>query len=184
MTAVTIGKRKLKITLDMRESAALFENGVISHKSRDLRRRLCAILKKAAVSCDFSLDCERIFVEIYPSASGGHIIYFTKSPLLKRFKEKRDGRFCFLMRFSDADAPFAFSKRCREGGALPLESSFHKLHGRYFLSLTFRTADPIPISLITEFADRVVCSETAAATVSEYGKTILYENAVEVLSRL
>lgn len=183
MTAVTVGMRKLKITLDAKESSLLLcGNERPSCHDPKTRQFLAAILKKALPKTDFLLDCDRLFVEIYPSALGGHIIYFTKAPLLRRFHKNPDPMLSLLLKFSDSSDSFALSKKFVQIKFSPKQSGFYKYKGEYCLILT-ASPSSFPYSLINEFADSVVCSDIAAAAVSEYGKALIKDNAVEIISR-
>lgn len=183
MTAVTVGIRKLKITLSPEESSQFLgqsENPCC--KDPKTRRFLAALLRSALSKTDFRLDCDRLYVEIYPSALGGHVIYFTKAPLLRRF-HKNSENFSLLLRFKDFSELSLLCQKLTHENFSENSSVLYKYRGEYSL---FLSAPPsaFPYPLITEFADTVICSDIAVATVSEYGKLLIKENAVEVLSKL
>ncbi len=184
MNAVTVSNKKLKITLTAKESSELFE-GKAQFSCIDKKTKLLlkVILKRALYSTNFTLDCDRLFVEIYPSARGGHIIYFTKAALFKKFRKNPRPNLCFVLKFKNSANLTEFCKTVNISGYRIPRSELHKYGGKYFLILR-QNEKSIPFSLITEFTDSLLCSQTSAAIIGEYGKCILKNDAIEVISKL
>ncbi len=185
MTAVLIGKSKLKIKLDPFEAAKLFKNADnISCQDPETRYILKIILGRAISKTAFRLDCDRLKVELFPAASGGCIIYFTKSPERKRYKRNLDAEFKFLMEFSDSNKAVAASKTFYKNLRNIKNSRLYKFGKKYYLIVSSNSGYPLSLPLIKEFADSLQCSDTAAAIVSEYGNLMISENAIEKLAKI
>ncbi len=185
MTAVMVGNSKLKIKLDADEAYKLFKNTTsVSCYDPEVRHILKAILKKALCQTDFILDCEKFKVELFPSAYGGCIIYFTKAPQGKRYRKKADPKFKFLLEFSDSNNVIAASKSFHYRLPNCNRSSLYKYQDRYYLIVTSPSGKLFSSPMIKEFADSLQCSDTAAAIVSEHGNLIISENAIEKLAAI
>ncbi len=182
MTAITVGPSKLKITIDANESAKLFcRAATLTCRDPETQSALRILLGKALQSTDFKLDCKRLYVEMYPSAGGGFIIYFTKTPYRKRYKRNPAAKIVYLLGFSDTNGAIAASKLLSRQSTL--KSSLYRYGKAYYLAVSSPIAE-FSTTVITEFADSVLCSDTAYAIVSEYGSSVIDENAIEKLSRL
>lgn len=185
MTAVLVGKSKLKIRLEHFEMTELFKvTDTISCKDPETRYILKVILGKAITKTGFRLDCERLKVELFPSASGGCLIYFTKLPYYKRFRQNQNADFKFTMEFSSCDNAVAASKTFKNLLLDKENSSLYKLHEKYYIVVSSASGYPLPFPVIKEFADSLHCSNTAAAIVSEYGNLMISDNAIEKLAAL
>ncbi len=182
MTATTVGPSKLKITIDQNESAELFcHAAALTCRDPETQSALRTLLRKALRKTDFKLDCKRLYVEMYPSVSGGFIIYFTKTPYRRRYRQNPNGKIMYLLRFSDTNSAIAASKLLK--GCPSLKSSLYRYGGSYYLAVSSPLKE-FSTAVITEFADSALCSDAAYAIVSEYGSTVIDENAIEKLSRL
>lgn len=182
MTAITVGPSKLKITIDANESAELFCRATaFTCRDPETQSVLRILLQKALRNTNFKLDCKRLYVEMYPSAGGGLIIYFTKTPYRKRYKRNPNAKVVYLLRFSDTNGAIAASKLLSRYP--PLKSSLYRYGKSYYLAVSSPITEFSP-AVIAEFADSALCSDTAYAIVSEYGSSVIDENAIEKLSRL
>ena len=182
MTAVSVGTRKLKITLSAEESYPLFSSdSVPCCTDPKTRKFLATLLKKALPKTDFRLDCDRLYVEIYPSTLGGHIIYFTKAPLLKRFHKNPNQQFSFLLSFKDFERLVGICKALKKAEFYSQNSKLYKYKGEYCLTLLTVPSD-IPYSIITEFADSDSYSNRKAAVIGEYGKLMIKDDALNILA--
>ncbi len=185
MFASKISSRKLKITLDSKESAELINRLYkVPRDNLQLKHILRILLSKAAAKTDFTLDCERIYVELFPSVNSGLIIFFTKYPQVKKYRLNSAKVFKYLLEFSDSDSVIRAAKAFAAQKKDCFQSSLFKKQDKYYLIISCKTGIPITYALLTEFADRCVCSHTASAIVSEYGKKILSENAVDLLAKI
>lgn len=185
MTAVMVNGSKLKIKLDADEAYKFFKNTTsVSCYDPEVRHVLKAILKKALCLTEFTLDCEKFKVELFPSAGGGCIIFFTKSPVGKRYRKNPDTKFRFLLGFSDSNDVISASKSFNSRLVGCDKSSLYKLYDRYYLLVTSRSGKFFSSPLIKEFADSLQCSDTAAAIVSEYGSLMIGDNAIEKLATI
>lgn len=183
MLAVTVGIRKLKITLSAEESYRFL--GKIAKpccKDPETRRFLAALLRSALHKTDFRLDCDRLYVEIYPSALGGHIIYFTKPPLIRRFHKNPSSNLTLMLEFKDFGDLISICKKLKSEGSSEIRSALYKYKGEYSLLIT-SSPSAFSYPLITEFADKVICSDIAVASVSEYGKLLIKDNAIDIISQ-
>ncbi|MBO7217800.1 MAG: adaptor protein MecA [Clostridia bacterium] len=182
MTAVSVGMRKLKITLSAEESSPLFSNeGAPCCADPKTRKFLAALLKKALPKTDFRLDCDRLYVEIYPSTLGGHIIYFTKAPLLKCFHKNPVQQLSLLLTFKDFEDLISLCKVLFKENFCPLNSRLYKYKGEYCLSIS-AAPSAIPYSIITEFADSVSYSNLRAALIGEYGRLLIKDDTLNILA--
>lgn len=185
MTAILVEKGKLKIHLEHFEMTELFKvTGSISCKDPEMRYILKIILGKAITKTGFKLDCERLKVELFPSVTGGCVIYFTKLPHYKRFRQNREANFKFTMEFSSCENAVAASKTFKSFLLNKENSSLYKLEERYYLVVSSAAGYPLPFPVVKEFADSLHCSNTAAAIVSEYGNLMISDNAIEKLATL
>ncbi len=179
MRATLLTSRKLKITLTARESSELFNSfEKLSHLNAAVKRSLLSLLREALRSTDFILDCERLFVEIFPTSLGGHAIYFTK-PTDKSLCRPSE----ILLRFKSSSDTSDFCKTLEVCKSVPRQSALYKYRGKYYLRLNIGETR-LPVRLINEFTDLSPCSALESAVVGEYGKCIIKTGAVETLSRL
>ena len=185
MIVGTIGNSKLKITLDPEETVDFFaECDNLSCADPETRYSLRILLGLALTKTEFKLDSERLFVEMYPSASGGCIIYFTKTPHRQRYKRKKDAIFTFLLEFDNTENAITISKALCQKGVKIEKSSLYKYNNLYYLIVLSSFNKALNSAFITEFADSCTGSNTASAIVSEHGNVIIEQNAVEILSKI
>ena len=181
MTVTRLNSNKLKITLDKEESSFLFNHTSLPrfsdpHTLKSLRY----ILKKATHKTDFLDNSCRLYVEIYPLSPSGVIIYFTKPDEVPS-PSKEQGLLTYII---SADSLDSILKLCYilSGQPRAADSSLLKYNGSYHLILQTEPLKKIP--QIKEFADNICTSKLTAAKISEYGKTIISDNAIDSLAKL
>lgn len=185
MTVTTLGKSKLKITLSRLEASKLFGNGEhTACRDRGTQYILRVILAKALTKACFTLDCERLFVEMFPSASGGRIIFFTKSSLLAPLKQTSASLYYYLLEFTDINPASQICRLVFKQKELLVKSSLYKFRKKYYLALLSKSPYLVSATTAEEFADRCIRSKTAFAIVSEHGKKLIDDNAVDIIRGL
>lgn len=207
MDMILISDTKLKVMLtplDMEELALDSED--IDYDNTETRRAFWSILDEAKHKTGFDAARDRVFIQVYPSKSGGCELYVTK---LAR-SDMSDIRIsCRVRRFSDSALPHkaavceelpksrllcAFSEMpvlldiCAKLRELRYDgsSSAYTDGARYFLELCHtgrkvRNESLDKYSFISEYGD-ILEGESVKPYISEHCKCICADDAVGVLS--
>ena len=187
MTVDTINENKLRICLDARETRQLFGSfEKIDYNDPDTRLALNLILREALPEADFTLNCQRLYVEVSPALSGGCNIYFTKTNSKgKRYKLSNSAFYLYIFEFSSCqDAINASKQLVNSKKAYSYESKFYKFGSKYRMIISSSQATSDITGLFKEFSELLSNEDFEKQKTLEYGKEIISENAVNVLSRL
>ena len=187
MTVDTINENKLRICLDAKETKQLFGSfEKIDYNDPDTRFALNLILKQALPEAEFTLNCQRLYVEVSPALSGGCNIYFTKTnSKAKRYRMSNSICFLYIFEFDFCqDAINASREVIRLKGSPDFDSRFYKFASKYRMIIESRQNVPNITSLMKEFSVILSNEDSEKQKTIEYGKEIISENAVSILSNL
>ena len=182
MTVTRLSSKRIKITLDKDESSLLFNHTSLPrfsdpHTIKSLRY----ILRKATHKTDFLENSCRLYVEIYPLSPSGVIIFFTK-PDEARSTLKQQGLCTYIITAKNLESTFKLCRLSLCDQSKIVASKLLKYNGAYHIILQTALLKKIP--QIKEFADNICTSKLTAAKISEYGKTIISDNAIDSLAKL
>ena len=187
MTVDTINENKLRICLDAKETRQLFGSyEKIDYNDPDTRFALNLILKQALPDADFTLNCQRLYVEVSPALSGGCNIYFTKTNIKgKRYRSTNNAIFQYIFEFDSCqDAINASKELVKLNFSNDIDSKFYKLDSKYRMIILSRQ-NALDISFVMkEFSRLLSNQDNEKQKTIEYGKEIIGDNAVLTLSNL
>ena len=197
MDMILISESKLKVMLSAKDMQELSLNSdTIDYDNTETRRAFWNILDEAKHKTGFDAAESRVFIQVYPSRSGGCELYVTKlakgeqsdaqvdcrvkHPSLRHRKE--------LYRFFRLDTLLSACARLSDFHYAG-ESAAYADGTRYYLSLAYDTTEPIkartilfgPYSFLTEYGE-TVGSDIAGSYISEHCICICRENAVRQLA--
>lgn len=196
MELILISKSKLKIMLDERDMRQYHINDETDCAELKAREAIRSILDRARDEVGFETEGSEIFIQLYTSKRGGCELFVSKSklpasperPALKPVEENRKKNNQSKMAFSFPTLSELISV-CRELRRINLphkSSAFSDNEGKAYLILYNVGASMYArldrLTFILEFGSRE--NPTALASyISEHGKAICLDNAVEMLAR-
>ena len=197
MELILISKSKLKIMLDERDMLEYHINDDTDCAEPKAREAIRSILDRARDEVGFETEGSEIFIQLYTSKKGGCELFVSKSklpapqerPALKPAEEgKKRGNQQSKMAFSFPSLSELISV-CRELKRINLpyrSAAFADGDGRAYLMLYNVGASLYSrldrLTFILEFGSRENPT-SLASYISERGRAICPENAIEVLSR-
>ncbi len=187
MTVDTINENKLRICLDAREMRQLFGSfEKIDYNDPDTRLALNLILREALPEAEFTLNCQRLYVEVSPALSGGCNIYFTKTNSKgKRYKLSNSAFYLYIFEFmSCQDAINASKELINSKKSESFESKFYKLGSKYRMIIISEQIITDIVALIKEFSELLSNEDYERQKTIEYGKEIIGEDAIKTLANL
>lgn len=187
MTVDTINENKLRICLDAKETKQLFGSfEKIDYNDPDTRFALNLILKQALPEAEFTLNCQRLYVEVSPVLSGGCNIYFTKTnSKAKRYHRSNNVCYLYIFEFDCCqDAINASKEIVKLKNSPELDSKFYKFESKYRMIISSKQNDLDITSLMKEFSVLLSNEDSEKQKTVEYGKEIIPDNAISVLSNL
>lgn len=178
MDFIKIHDKKLKIALDASELSRLgLAVSELDYKNVETKRALWQMLGDAKRKCGFDASGESLYVEVYPSRSGGCEIFVTCLSC-----EKKALRRAFPISFDDSESMIAASAALLTAGYR--ERSFlYRLCGRFYLITFSEDAGDTPlfVSLLGEFGREE--NESVYDVLKREGQ-LLSENAVETFGKM
>lgn len=197
MELILISKSKLKIMLDERDMREYHINDETDCAELKAREAIRSILDRARDEVGFETEGSEIFIQLYTSKKGGCELFVSKSklpapserPALKPAEEsKKRNNQQSKMAFSFPSLSELISV-CRELRRINLphkSSAFSDNEGKAYLILYNVGASMYArldrLTFILEFGSREN-PNTLASYISERGREICLDNAVEVLAR-
>lgn len=187
MELIRISDSKLKITLnaeDMAHYAITAE--LLNYENKETRRIIWQILDEAKQQTGFHAATDRIFIQVYPSRSGGCEMYITKVLLpscsteggkIQMREEKRE-----LYYFSELNGLLRACKQLSVRGWRQ-ESTVYALHkGGYYLCL-WRTDEclseaPEAYNPAEEYGERHKCCSARLAYIREHATCLCERDAI------
>lgn len=187
MTVSSLGNDKLKISLDAREIKRLFGSyEKIDCNNPNTKFALNLLLKQAVPESDFKLNSQKVNVEIIKNITGGCDIYFLKNNLFFKKRVITDGsKQTYIMEFSCLEDAIKASKLI-ETGPIPskIKSCFFRFKTNYRLIISSENELSKALYCANEFAEKFFYTNTEKAKTEEYGKELISENAISLLSSL
>lgn len=186
MTVDTINENKLRICLDAKETKELFGSfEKIDYSDPDTRFALNLILKQALPEVEFTLNCQRLYVEVSPAISGGCNIYFTKTNSKAKRYRPFSSSFVYIFEFDSCqDAINASKEVVKLKTSTEFDSKFYKFSSKYRMIIESKQNGLEFSSLLKEFSVLLSNEDSEKQKTIEYGKEIISDNAVSVLSNL
>ena len=193
MDLIFINDHKLKIMLsgsDMKEYS--LDCNALDYESTETQSVFRNILNKAKEDTGFDFEGGRVFIQLYPSKEGGCEMYVTKLGGLTNCRESDEG----ALKKPDGKRECAYSfdrlenllSVCRRLSTLGYseKSSAWQLSARYYLLISEPEENAyIPLSecsFIREYGKSESVKNTTLL-ISERGKCICTENAIDTLAR-
>ncbi len=187
MTVDTINENKLRICLDARETRQLFGSfDKIDYNDPDTRLALNLILREALPEAEFTLNCQRLYVEVSPALSGGCNIYFTKTNSKgKRYKLSNSAFYLYIFEFDSCEDAISASKELMKSKtSINFDSKFYKFGSKYRMIISSNQTANDLVGLLKEFSQLLSNEDFENQKTLEYGKEIIGEKAVNILSSL
>lgn len=179
MTFTTLKNDKLKISLDRLETLQLFGGADnIDRNDPATRFAIKLLFKRALRENYFRPGSGSVFVEIVKTLAGGCEIYFIKN---RGCLSGEETGIPFVFEFLNCENAVRAARVLSAVAGRSAKSRFFRLEDRY--RLTVSAKKPLLLRM-TEFADAVYTSPVQLAFTEEYGKELIDENAVEILSKL
>ena len=195
MELILINKNKLKIMLDESDMKKYHIGSESDCAEGTTRRAIRSLLESARDQIGFDTDGEEVFIQLYASKSGGCELFVTKCDAIKAIKsEKPRGlldspdrrKAALIYSFADLSSLLRVCKILNSASYEGESSAFHDENGRFYLSLSSSLASAYsrldPLTFLIEFGKREN-SDTIHTYISEHGKPICRETAVETLAR-
>ncbi len=185
MELILISNSKLKIMLspdDMREHRLCCDS--VDYCNTETRRAFWSILDEAKQQTGFDAASSRVYIQLYPSRSGGCELYVTK--LLPSHGEIRpekppDGR-KITYRFEGIDPLLRVCRRLSLTGFGGLASAYLDEEQRSWLCLSGVDEQELErLVFINEFGEECDAS-SSLAYIDEHGRCICSETAIERLA--
>ena len=212
MELILINKNKLKIMLDESDMKKYHIGNESDYREKDTRKAIRDLLDSAREQIGFDTDGEEVFVQLYASKKGGCELFVTKCqshgdsyclaesnqpepeqksalPIKSRAslpvaKEKRSVR----LAYSFSSLPFLLKvcKILKEKGRFEESQAYSDGGGGFFLFIdsvglsAYTRLDHL--TFITEYGNRED-PDRLLSYISEHGKTICSERAVEILGQ-
>ncbi len=186
MTVDTINENKLRICLDAKETKQLFGSfEKIDYNDPDTRFALNLILKQALPEVEFTLNCQRLYVEVSPAISGGCNIYFTKTNSKAKRYRMSNSSLVYIFEFDSCqDAINASKEVAKLEGSTQLSSRFYRFSSKYRMIIESKQ-NSLDFPLVLKEFSVLLSNETSEKQKTiEYGKEIISDNAVSVLANL
>ncbi|MBR6573120.1 MAG: adaptor protein MecA [Clostridia bacterium] len=186
MTVDTINENKLRICLDAKETKQLFGSfEKIDYNDPDTRFALNLILKQALPEVEFTLNCQRLYVEVSPAISGGCNIYFTKTNSKAKRYKLSNSSFIYIFEFDSCqDAINASKEVVKLKCSTELDSKFYSFSSKYRMIIESKQNCSEFSSLMKEFSLLLSSEDNEKQQTIEYGKEIISDNALSVLANL
>ncbi len=187
MELILISSSKLKIMLspdDMREHRLCCDS--VDYGNTETRRAFWSILDEAKQQTGFDAASSRVYIQLYPSRSGGCELYVTK--LLQKADERRtekppDGRE-LTFRFEGVSPLLCVCRRLSLTGFDCSASAYFDEEQRAWLCIFGVDDSELDrLAFISEFGEE--CDPPSAhAYIDEHGHCICTDSAVERLAGL
>lgn len=184
MDFVLISSDKLKVELtkpEMERLGILYQN--MDYKDETTRRALTSLLKKGKLETSFNPHRAKLFIEVYPTESGGCVLYFTALRTAEHPTGKPVGVVPVVFEFESCNDLIegAISSH-RHYSQRIYKNSLYQLDGRYRLILyPLDYDDRLSVYHLSEFARVVGNGSILAAFCEEHGKLVIADDALEVL---
>lgn len=178
--------RTVKVVLsraDMEELCLCYEE--MDGENPDTRKILAALIRQVEEASEVELSGSRLFVEAYPYADGGCILYMNALDPPGRKKRRIGFDTPLIYAFSDLNILAALAARInRELGHLILESSLYFLEGEYYLLLyTYCRLEGRIAKLLNEYGRYEGKGAVRSAFIREHGKELLRSGAAQAIER-
>ncbi len=176
METIRIGDDRLKIMLT-KEDLARYDLGgrPLDPDSEEVGKAL----RRLVLDAGFEGGEGRLYLQLYESKEGGCELFVTRLPAeaaeVSEEEEEAPPSAAYL-RFASLSDAVLLAKRLTGGGAIPESRLLHE-GGVWYLA--FPHGSP---AAACDYGDTLPAS--AAAYITEYGKTVLGQNAIEALSAL
>jgi negative regulator of genetic competence, sporulation and motility len=176
---------KLQIILSEEDMASLsleYEN--MDYADLNTKDALLSLLERAKDEAGFNPKGAKLFIEVYPSESGGSVIYVTAMRQDPRRRGAPKGPSPVVFRFEDADTLLQGALLGhRLYGHRILDSALYLSGDDYLLILyPLDFSDRLSIYFFAEFGQMVGEGEVLASYTKEHGKELLAEKALDTLS--
>ena len=180
---VTEEENRLKITLD---SADLTRFGLtydtIDYEDQKTKDMLNDLLMGAEKMVGFSLNKQKLIIEVFPAPEDGCIIYFTltESTDVKRVRLKNNRGKPKVFEFSSSENMLCALNKLSKSNLIFKKSELYELNGKYRLVVWER--GNLAGSILREYGEEINIPCLAAAFVSEHGKLLSSPDAVGTVS--
>ncbi len=187
MELILISNSKLKIMLspdDMREHRLCCDS--VDYSNTETRRAFWSILDEAKQQTGFDAASSRVYIQLYPSRSGGCELYVTK--LLPECREGRSDKASegreLIYRFEGIDPMLRVCRRLSLTGFDGSASAYIDEEKRAWLCLFCVDEHELDrLAFIGEFGEE--CDPSSShAYIAEHGRCICPQEAIERLASL
>ena len=195
MELILINKNKLKIMLDESDMKKYHIGSESDCAESTTRKAIRSLLESARDQIGFDTDGEEVFIQLYASKSGGCELFVTKCDAVRAIKgDKPRGlldspdrrRNALAYSFDDLESLLKVCRILASTAYKGESSAFRDGDGRFYLlissSLSSAYSRLDPLTFLIEFGIREN-PDSIRTYISEHGRAICPENAVETLAR-
>ena len=180
ITLITADKLKIELSREDMEALSIeYEN--LDYSNEQTRSALIALLDKSRAEAGFNPRGAKLFIEVYPTESGGCVLYFTA---MRRESHGRSVPAPVVFEFDDVETLISCcTKGFRQYGHRIFKSALFRFEDTYRLVLhPLDYNDMLSVYFFREYARLVGEGEVLAAFTEEHGLPLLSENALDTLS--
>ena len=191
MTVVSEGPLCLKIHLNKSELKKYFVSyGDIHFNDPNVKKTITMLFETAIRSAEFETNGKRT-IEVFPTSSGGCVLKFTSEPIPTdklnlhniRLKSKRGKNNPYIFAFDDFETVLQVVDRLYLNNTTKdYICSLYNIKSRYFLKIVIPIFDIKTGIFINEFSLYSAKGLKVEAILEEYGKCLIYKNAIKVLN--
>ena len=185
MKFLNIGKTKLKVTLSEQECVTYgIDTTKTDFTSGEIKSAMRDILSLAEDECGFSVESEKLLVQLYPMPNGECEIFVTKLTGLssrdKRALRDVDGLMTMqkkrvVYRFDSREDLVSAAKAVKRDR---VECELYRDEDRYYISIDEEITDGISeLEILIEYADRF--PDVPVNVLSEYATLVLSTDTLE-----
>lgn len=157
----------------------------MDYQKPDTKRIILHLIEKIKKEVKIDFSNGRLFIEAFPYADGGCILYVNIIDQVKKVTEKQKSSFLTPLIFScdDVDILFKMSNAVfLKYDHIILKSTLHLLDGKYYLSLyTYFKMDDDIIKSVNEYGKFIGKGSILSAFLNEHAKKLIEDNAIKVI---
>ena len=171
--------------LDMESFQLTYEE--MDYKSPETKRIILKLIDEIKKESDIDLTKGKLFIEAFPYADGGCILYVNvmeapkKESAAKKYKTSFDTPLIYV--FHDLDSLAALSERLNNRyGHVILKNSLYLYEGQYYLMIyTYFKLDSQISHLLNEYGVFFGKGSVASAFIREHAKELLRQDAIQTI---
>ena len=180
MTYLKLKNNRIRISLTKYETEQIFgSSDKLDKDDPKTNLALKMLFKRAASDNNLELSADSVWIEVARNLSGGYDIYFIKSGASAMYPKAP----VLIFEFSSLNTAIKASRAVAFVKCKTHFSRFYNFFGKYRMIVLSKTG-ACNIPAVFEFADSLLTSRIDVAKTIEYGRLLIKDNAVEVLSKL